>query len=607
MKLRLTILTICFLASFSTLVADQGDQFDWSGDPQVWGPVDYWEDDYFVCTDIAASYQLLLDFQHVEQIVDDDFKGAYGVYPVDIDGDGNIDILGAASTDDTIVWWENTNGSGTSWTEHIIVENFIWATSIYSVDIDADGDMDVLGAAGEADDITLWKNLDGLGTSWSEHNISADFDGANSVYSEDIDGDGDMDVLGAAYSDFAITWWENLNGLGTAWLEHTVDEFFVGAVSVYAADMNSDGYMDILGAARDDDDITWWENLNGLGTAWLEHTVDESFDGACFVRAADVDNDGDMDALGAARFSGEIIWWENLNGLGTAWSEHSISSYFSGAQSVHACDMDNDGDIDVLGAACEDNEISWWENENCAGTSWIKHTVDVTYDYAMSVYSEDINNDGRMDILGAAGEDNDISWWDIAGYQQSGSLESSVLLDGSEPIWDDLDWSSATPSGTSISFQIRASEDFMDLGAWSDTLSSPCSLAELLTEGDSFLQYRVILESSSSDTTPTLIDVTITWDPFGIEGNPNVPKYSLFGATPNPAFGIVNVYFAVPEVSLVEIAIFDLVGHLIITRSQEEYLQGIHHVQLSELSPGIYFCRMVSGEFAATQQFVVIE
>ncbi|NQU05250.1 MAG: choice-of-anchor D domain-containing protein, partial [Calditrichaeota bacterium] len=55
--------------------------------------------------------------------------------------------------------------------------------------------------------------LSGIGVSgeieWTEHVIEGDFSGAVSVYAEDIDGDGDMDVLGAAINADDITWWEN--------------------------------------------------------------------------------------------------------------------------------------------------------------------------------------------------------------------------------------------------------------------------------------------------------------------------------------------------------------------------------------------------------------
>jgi len=42
--------------------------------------------------------------------------------------------------------------------------------------------------------------------------ISSNADGPYSVYAADIDGDGDMDVLSASYSDDKIAWYENTDG-----------------------------------------------------------------------------------------------------------------------------------------------------------------------------------------------------------------------------------------------------------------------------------------------------------------------------------------------------------------------------------------------------------
>ena len=88
------------------------------------------------------------------------------------------------------------------------------------------------------------------------------------------------------------------------------------AASVYAADVDGwwDGDLDVLGAAVLADDIAWWENTAGDGTAWTVHTVDGAFDGAWSVSAADVDGDGDLDVLGAARDADDIAWWENRGG-----------------------------------------------------------------------------------------------------------------------------------------------------------------------------------------------------------------------------------------------------------------------------------------------------
>jgi hypothetical protein len=158
-----------------------------------------------------------------------------------------------------------------------------------------------------------------------------------------------------------ITWWENSAGDGSAWTEHTIDDSFDGAQSVYAADVDGDGDIDVLGAATDADDIIWWENSAGDGSAWIGHTINDSFDGARSVHAADVDGDGDIDVLGAASDADTITWWENTTGDGNSWKEHTVDNTFDGAQSVHAADVDGDGDIDILAAASSANTITWWE------------------------------------------------------------------------------------------------------------------------------------------------------------------------------------------------------------------------------------------------------
>jgi hypothetical protein len=72
-----------------------------------------------------------------------------------------------------------------------------------------------------------------------------------------------------------------------------------------------------------------------------------------------MDGDGDVDVLGAARFADDITWWENDGS--ESFTEHTIDGSFNGAISVYATDMDGDGDVDVLGAAFDAYDITWWE------------------------------------------------------------------------------------------------------------------------------------------------------------------------------------------------------------------------------------------------------
>ena len=52
-----------------------------------------------------------------------------------------------------------------------------------------------------------------FGQSWTEHEIDADLAGAWTVYAVDVDGDGDMDVLGGALNAMSTLSQHSNNGL----------------------------------------------------------------------------------------------------------------------------------------------------------------------------------------------------------------------------------------------------------------------------------------------------------------------------------------------------------------------------------------------------------
>jgi hypothetical protein len=602
---------LLMLVSPAWILAGTASQTDWSGGDGVPGPVIDWGNAFSATTGIdcfsipSDIYLLRSDEEHTVRA---DYVQAVSVYSADVNGDGYIDILGASVGADDVTWWENVDGSGTNWVEHTVDGDFDYASSVYCADVDGDGHMDVLASAMIAGDITWWENVDGSGTSWAEHTVDGDFGWATSVYTSDINGDGHMDVLGASTNQDDITWWENVDGSGTGWVEHVVDGDFDGARSVSSADINGDGDMDVLGAAGIADDITWWENVNGSGNSWVKQTVDGDFAYATSVHTSDINGDGFMDVLGTACDADDITWWENVNGSGTSWVEHTVDGDFDGACSVFASDVDGDGWMDVLGAACDADDITWWENMDGSGTSWTEHAVDGDFDYAISVHSSDVDGDGYVDILGAAYYADDIAWWDhLPLYVSSGSLESSVLNVQEIPDWQAIDWISTEPYGTSVAFQVRASDDPSGMGAWSDTLASPSDLSGHLTAGDDYLQYRAILTTTDRVITPVLDDVTVTWLVTGIEDeSAAVDALVLYGALRNPSFGGVTLLFSLPADSWVELTVHDLSGR-VIRSVRGEYAQGVHEIVLDDLACGAYLARMESGACVESRPFVVFE
>ena len=106
----------------------------------------------------------------------------------------------------------------------------------------------------------------------------------------------------------------------------------------------------------------WGENDGSQG--FTKHVVGSNFDGAYRVHATDLDLDGDVDVLAAARDAGDITWWENDGHEN--FSEHTIDGNFGAARFVYAADIDKDGDLDVLGTDADpvdDDRIAWWEND----------------------------------------------------------------------------------------------------------------------------------------------------------------------------------------------------------------------------------------------------
>ena len=307
---------------------------------------------------------------------------------VDVDGDDDIDVgiaivLDGIFDDDRVVWYENIDGAGGFTSEHVVADFLDGANELFAADLDGDGDIDfLLGQRGIANRIIWFENVDGTGSFGPQQQISSLPDAPYSVAAADLNGDDDLDVLVGQFrtnGGSSVDWFENVDPTGSFGPQQPISNQPDFPLSVVGADVDGDGDTDVLSASVNDDTVAWYENLDGAGSFGPQRVISTSSDYPLSIFAADVDADGDVDMLAASFFDDGIAWYENTDGAAGFGSVRQISDMADGASDVFAADIDGDDDVDVLSAAYVGDEIAWYENsepdgvgdacDNCPGVT----------------------------------------------------------------------------------------------------------------------------------------------------------------------------------------------------------------------------------------------
>ncbi len=344
----------------------------------------------------------------VPHVISTDAVGHQSLTGADLDGDGDMDVLGAFANADKIVWHENTDGLGTFGSQRIIDVGADGASSVFTADLDGDGDIDVLAVLSKSfgdDKIAWYENMDGGGTFGPQRIITTELNALPSVFAADLDGDGDMDVLSSSLFDSKIAWYENTDGLGTFGPQQTITTNAAGARSVFSADLDGDGDADVLSASFGDNKIAWYENIDGRGTFGPQRVITTAANQAATVFAADMDGDGDIDVLSThereGRTRGGITWYENIDGLGTFGPQRVIIEIFGERVVALASDLDGDGDTDVLSVPQGTGGMAWYENICNTGTFGSQCVIPNNASSALAIFAADLDGDGDKDIIAA--------------------------------------------------------------------------------------------------------------------------------------------------------------------------------------------------------------
>jgi hypothetical protein len=403
---------------------------------------------------------LLLTFNLIEgqtwfgpqKIISNTALDAQSVFAIDIDGDGDNDVLSASFQDDKIAWYSN-DGFG-NFDYHPITFYAEGAVSVNATDIDGDGDADVLSASFMDDKIAWYENVDGNGDFGPQIVITTLADCPNNVWSADIDGDGDQDVLSSSKCDGKVAWYENIDGNGTFGEQNVIVESSKYPTSFKTGDIDGDGDIDVVvgfySSNAEENEIIWYENTDGNGAFTDMHLITTSVHGVLSIFCSDIDGDGDIDLISGSKYDYLLAWYENIDGNGTFGNQNVIAdldvSHYP--NDIFAIDIDTDGDNDVVVGAPDNYQTSgyvyWFENLDGNGNFGTKLTVSGLARGCESVFCIDIDNDADPDVLAALYVDHKITWYE----NMTTSLGIGLVLQGNISIYPNPSTGKITLSST---------------------------------------------------------------------------------------------------------------------------------------------------------------
>ena len=393
---------------------------------------------FYLSTMLIIPPNIIAQINFIGYTVDNNINGTGGIYSCDLDNDGDNDILAASLEDYQIIWYRNEGGNPITWTKFIIGSNVGQAHSVYAADFDNDGDLDVVGAAySGSPGVAYWRNDGGNPIVWTKFSV-ASFNNAHEVFAYDIDKDGRVDILGASSNLNSIAWWKNDGGSPITWTEQILTTSASLAKSVCAGDIDGDGNNDIIGAAILSNDVILWQNEGGSPAQWSESLVDGNFNGAHRVQAIDMDKDGDLDILGTAYVGNYVAWWRNDGGTPISWTRQTIGTSLTDACVGIASDLDDDGDLDVTVTVQGKNQVVWFRNDGGSPIQWKKYIITNSFTRPWPLFIVDIDNDGKKDIVSGSSHNgsSEIKWWKndgVVGIEKEDELPKDIRLEQNYP------------------------------------------------------------------------------------------------------------------------------------------------------------------------------
>ncbi len=297
--------------------------------------------------------------------VDENGKGYWDDFmnlPLDVNGDGFLDVVTCSWFSRQIDWYRNTGPAGGQWPLILGEKNGNYECGDLW-DIDGDGkSLEILAHTKDTKWYEAGVRPDGK-RGLIRHDVSKNqrlFGGGVG----DINGDGRPDIVRPD------AWYEGpADPRSGKWKEHPLA---VGSLAegqaehtpqIWVCDVDDDGLNDLVTGSAHKYGLFWYEQSRQDGKmSWKQHVVDKSWSQVHSITLADMDADGDLDIVTGKRFFAHngndpgaraplgVYWYELTRDGSVRWTKHIISrgEKIGSSLSIPVVDIDNDGDPDVV-------------------------------------------------------------------------------------------------------------------------------------------------------------------------------------------------------------------------------------------------------------------
>ncbi|MEY8215072.1 MAG: VCBS repeat-containing protein, partial [Colwellia sp.] len=275
----------------------------------------------------------------------------------DIDADGDIDLVVGTSSGIKLYYNDGAGNYSVTGTSFGVMADI---QSLVLGDINKNGSLDIVIHLTDGN-YDVYVN-DGAGLfSTVSNSLPFTQEYSQNIALGDLDADGDLDLV-VADSDLGFFGpnGEIFSGKNNRWFRSYGDGLFnhtsiaIGSEaqansSVELADMDNDGDLDALFGNLDGTDALYLNDGVGNFSAVINIGSDNT-NSTRDIAVGDVDNDGDLDIVSATKATNKLYLNDGTANFSAA-IEISTDSEFSG--SIQLSDIDNDGDLDAVFAGTQ--------------------------------------------------------------------------------------------------------------------------------------------------------------------------------------------------------------------------------------------------------------